>query len=134
METIIEQQRKYHEERERLEETIAQEMLLKTQTLKEQINSDHRARLLLNRYLHVTEKLKNCYEDKDGLRKEEANALSGPNEFAEFYGRLRTIKESWKEYHKKYPNEKHEVAEPMQMEFIRYCTKMFCNVHHFCQF
>ena len=35
------------------------------------------------------------------LRKEEIQALSGPNEFAEFYSRLRNLKD----YHKKYPNE-----------------------------
>ncbi|KXJ04985.1 Splicing factor 3A subunit 3, partial [Exaiptasia diaphana] len=46
------------------------------------------------------------------LRKEEVHALSGPNEFAEFYSRLRSLKE----YHRKYPN---EIAEPMQMEFLK---------------
>ena len=35
------------------------------------------------------------------LRKEEVAALSGPNEFAEFYGRLRSLKD----YHRKFPNE-----------------------------
>jgi splicing factor 3A subunit 3 len=35
------------------------------------------------------------------MRKEEISALSGPNEFAEFYSRLRIIKD----YHRKYPNE-----------------------------
>ena len=58
------------------------------------------------------EKLKKYYADDDALRKEEIASISGPNEFAEFYGRLRTIKQ----YHRKYPN---EVAEPMQMEFLR---------------
>lgn len=40
-------------------------------------------------------------QDKDGLRKEEVAALSGPNELAEFYNRLKQIKE----FHKKHPNE-----------------------------
>ena len=35
------------------------------------------------------------------LRKEEVAALSGPNEFAEFYSRLRGLKD----YHRKFPNE-----------------------------
>lgn len=35
------------------------------------------------------------------MRKDEIAALSGPNEFAEFYSRLRVIKD----YHRKYPNE-----------------------------
>ena len=113
METVIEQQRRYHEERERITDALTQEALLKKQTLKENINSDSRSRVLLDRFCDISEKLLTIYEDKDGLRKEEINAISGPNEFAEFYGRLRLIKE----YHRKYPN---EVAEPMQMEFLKY--------------
>jgi len=35
------------------------------------------------------------------LRKEEVAALSGPNEFAEFYSRFRSLKD----YHRKFPNE-----------------------------
>ena len=35
------------------------------------------------------------------LRKEEVAALSGPNEFAAFYQRLKSIKD----FHKKHPNE-----------------------------
>ena len=38
--------------------------------------------------------------------------MSGPDEFGEFYHRLRQIKD----YHKKNPN---EIEEPMQMEFLR---------------
>jgi len=112
METVIEQQRRYHEERERLEDAMTSEILQKKSGLKEQINSDHRVSLLLDRHGEVTDKLKVLYEDSDGLRKEEIGSISGPNEFAEFYGRLRTIKM----YHRKYPN---EVAEPMTMEFLR---------------
>ena len=41
--------------------------------------------------------LKNLFR----LRKEEVAALSGPNEFAEFYSRLKQIKE----FHRKHPNE-----------------------------
>lgn len=112
METVIEHQRKYHEERERLEDAMTQELLMKKSNLKEQINSDHRVRFLLERYMDVTDKVKNYYQDDDGLRQEEIASIAGPNEFAEFYGRLRTIKQ----YHRKYPN---EIAEPMQMEFLR---------------
>ncbi len=35
------------------------------------------------------------------MRKDELNAISGPNEFAEFYNRLKHIKE----FHRKHPNE-----------------------------
>lgn len=112
METVIEHQRRCHEERERIEDAMTQELLMKKSNLKEQINSDHRVRFLLERYMEITEKLKKYYADEDALRQEEIVSISGPNEFAEFYGRLRTIKQ----YHRKYPN---EIAEPMQMEFLR---------------
>lgn len=35
------------------------------------------------------------------MRKDELSAISGPNEFAEFYNRLKQIKE----FHRKHPNE-----------------------------
>jgi splicing factor 3A subunit 3 len=39
----------------------------------------------------VTKNLKEIYEDKDGQRREEVAALSGPNEFSEFYARLKQV-------------------------------------------
>jgi splicing factor 3A subunit 3 len=39
--------------------------------------------------VEVTGNLKEIYEDKDGQRREEVAALSGPNEFGEFYARDR---------------------------------------------
>ena len=46
METILEQQRRYHEEKERLMDVMAKEMLTKKSTLRDQINSDHRTRAM----------------------------------------------------------------------------------------
>lgn len=54
METVIEQQRRCHEERERLVDAMTQELLVKKTNLKEQINSDHRVHVLLDRYTEVT--------------------------------------------------------------------------------
>ncbi|XP_064473083.1 splicing factor 3A subunit 3-like [Ornithodoros turicata] len=110
METILEQQRRYHEERERLIDAQVKEMLHKKSTNRDQINSDHRLRALLDRHMECTTSLKELYEDRDGLRKEEIASLSGPNEFAEFYSRLRAIKE----FHRRHPN---EIFVPMSMEF-----------------
>ncbi|XP_076373723.1 splicing factor 3a subunit 3 noi [Tachypleus tridentatus] len=110
METILEQQRRYHEERERLMDCMVKEMLHKKTTNREQINSDHRLQFVIDRYMECTNNLKELYEDKDGLRKEEISTLSGPNEFAEFYTRLRSIKE----FYRKHPN---EVSIPMSVEF-----------------
>uniref|UniRef100_A0A170UYU1 Splicing factor 3a subunit 3 n=1 Tax=Triatoma infestans TaxID=30076 RepID=A0A170UYU1_TRIIF len=93
METILEQQRRYHEERERLMDAMVKEMLHKKSSYREQINSDHRLKLLLDQYMESTNKLKELYEDKDGIRRDEVAALSGPNEFSEFYSRLKSIKD-----------------------------------------
>ncbi|KAF4100081.1 hypothetical protein G5714_018277 [Onychostoma macrolepis] len=43
--------------------------------------------------MEVGANLRDLYEDKDGMRKDELNAISGPNEFAEFYNRLKQIKD-----------------------------------------
>lgn len=48
-----------------------------------------------------TERLVDLYEDRDGLRKQEVASLTGPNEFTEFYSRLRQIKE----FYRRHPNE-----------------------------
>lgn len=48
-----------------------------------------------------TSELRELYDDKDGAVKQEIAALSGPNEFGEFYMRLKSIKE----FHRKHPNE-----------------------------
>ncbi|KAG8172909.1 hypothetical protein JTE90_015428, partial [Oedothorax gibbosus] len=77
---------------------------------RDQINSDHRLRILLDRHMDCTYMLKELYEDKDGLRKDEIASLSGPNEFKEFYSRLREIRE----FFHKHP---HEIQVPMSVEF-----------------
>lgn len=110
METILEQQRRYHEERERLMDAMVKEMLHKKSNTREQINSDHRLKMLMDHYMECTAQLKELYEDKDSLRKEEVAALSGPNEFAEFYSRLKSIKE----FYRRHPN---EITIPMSVEF-----------------
>lgn len=110
METILEQQRRYHEERERLMDAMVKEMLHKKANTREQINSDHRLKMLVDHYMECTSQLKELYEDKDSLRKEEVAALSGPNEFAEFYSRLKSIKD----FYRRHPN---EVTIPMSVEF-----------------
>jgi len=110
METLLEQQRRYHEERERLVDALVQERLGEKKTHKDAINSEHRQRAMLERYDECTVSLKEIYDDKDGLRKEEITALSGPNEFGEFYNRLKGIKE----FHRRHPG---EVFVPMSVEF-----------------
>ncbi|XP_052807476.1 splicing factor 3A subunit 3-like [Mya arenaria] len=110
METLLEQQRRYHEERERLMDSMTKEMLQPAKPGRDHINKDHRTRNLLDRYTECTTELQELYEDKDGLRKEEVQALYGPNEFQEFYSRLKQLKD----FHRKHPN---EISVPMSMEF-----------------
>lgn len=47
------------------------------------------------------------------MRKDELAAISGPNEFAEFYNRLKQIKE----FHRKHPN---EVSKPLNASLNLY--------------
>uniref|UniRef100_U5EXL0 Putative splicing factor 3a subunit 3 n=1 Tax=Corethrella appendiculata TaxID=1370023 RepID=U5EXL0_9DIPT len=105
METILELQRRYHEERDRLIKMMVDETLNK----KDNIYAEHRLKLLLNQHQECTTRLRELYEDKDGERKTEVAALSGPNEFNEFYSRLKAIKE----FHKKH----NEVSVPLSVEF-----------------
>lgn len=77
---------------------------------RERIFSEHRLKALLELYGGATSSLRELYEDKDGERKAEVASLSGPNEFSEFYLRLKQIKE----FYKKHPN---EISVPLQVEF-----------------
>ena len=110
METLLEQQRRYHEERERLLDAMVKEMLHTRKSNRDQINSDQRLRQLVDRSMDDAAELRDLYEDADGMRKEEISALSGPNEFAEFYSRFKAIKD----FHRKHPN---EISIPMSVEF-----------------
>ena len=93
METIIEQQRRLHEEIERLE-LIGSKILAKQPRIhKEKLAMEHKLRDVLNRIQSASQQLLNLYEDKDNLRKEEIDAFSPPNEFDEFYRRLKAIEE-----------------------------------------
>ncbi|KAK9679936.1 Splicing factor SF3a60 binding domain [Popillia japonica] len=85
-------------------------MLHKKTSYRELINSDHRLKYLLDKYLTSTERLVELYEDKDGQRKAEVASLTGPNEFQEFYSRLKQIKD----FYRKHPN---EISVPMSVEF-----------------
>lgn len=110
METLLEQQRRYHEERERLLDAMVGEQTVKKNTHREHLNSSHRQRAMLDRYSETTGLLRDIYEDKDGQRKEEVAALSGPNDFAEFYSRLKQIKD----FHRRHPG---EISVPISVEF-----------------
>uniref|UniRef100_T1GK99 Matrin-type domain-containing protein n=1 Tax=Megaselia scalaris TaxID=36166 RepID=T1GK99_MEGSC len=86
---------------------------------KEKIFSEHKLKYLLELHNNSTNKLKELYEDKDGERKAEVQALSGPNEFTEFYNRLKQIKD----FYKKHPD---EISIPLSIEFEE-TTRAYLN-------
>jgi len=91
-------------------DALVQERMMTRTNQKESINSEHRQKIMLERYEQCTNYLREIYEDKDGERKKEVQALSGPNEFAEFYSRLKGIKD----FHRRHPG---EISIPMSIEF-----------------
>ncbi|CAG8556524.1 7632_t:CDS:10 [Ambispora leptoticha] len=111
MESILEQQRKAHEEIERLEQAIVDQFMKDPKSHKERLTREHRVSDFLDRISSRSKFLYELYEDSDGARKNEIDALSGTSEFSEFYGRLKAIKD----YHRRYPN---ETVEPLELEFI----------------
>ncbi|RUS25551.1 hypothetical protein BC938DRAFT_471988, partial [Jimgerdemannia flammicorona] len=116
MESILEQQRSAHEEIERLEQAIVDQHLKNPKTHKERLTHEHRVCEFLDRISSRSHFLHNLYEDTDGARKTEIDALSGANEFSEFYARLKSVKD----YHRRYPNES---VEPLELEFLNQAQK-----------
>lgn len=112
MESLLEKQRLLHEERERVHETMVQELLCKRSTHRDQINSDHRLRYLLDRFKSATGELICLYEDKNGARKNEIDTItrSSGSEMTEFYNRYKQIKDNFK-------NNPNETAIPLSAEF-----------------
>lgn len=74
------------------------------------MNSDQRSRELIERFTNNTSQLAEIYKDLNGERAQEIQSLGGPNEFAEFYSRLKVMKEM----HRRNPNEE---ATSLTLEF-----------------
>ncbi|KND01586.1 SF3a splicing factor complex subunit PRP9 [Spizellomyces punctatus DAOM BR117] len=110
MNSILELQRKAHEEIERVEEATVQELLTKPKAHKEKLVQEHRVKTFVERVQQRSQYLLDLYQDVDGSRKAEIDAITGASDFGEFYARLRDIKD----YHRRYP---HAAVEPMELEF-----------------
>eukprot|EP00040_Diaphanoeca_grandis_P021742 m.116092 g.116092 ORF g.116092 m.116092 type:complete len:513 (-) comp28477_c0_seq2:125-1663(-) len=92
--SILEEQRVLHEEIERYRAAAINDLTGSThRPYREKIHTEHRVRKLCKGISERSTKLVELYEDSDGLRDSELKAISGPDEFAEFYRRLRTIKD-----------------------------------------
>ena len=114
METVVERQRRTHEELERIEQALTEETEYHSgcPILRDQINSEHRSKMLSERFCNLSQTLYALYEDKDGMKREEVSRFSGHEEFPEFYRRLKQIKD----FHKTFPD---NIEEPMSLEFTR---------------
>lgn len=84
--------------------------LIKTFQQRERVNSEQRSRELLDRFVETTNQLVDIYKDSTGERAREIQSLGGPNEFAEFYSRLKVMKEA----HRRNPNEE---ASSLNLDF-----------------
>jgi len=115
MESLLEVQRTCHEEKERCIDLMVKESFAEKRSQREKINSEQRIKALLDRYQNASRKLTITYTDEDGDRDKEIQAIGGPNEFAEFYSRLKTLKD----IHRKNPN---ETARPLTIEFQEMIT------------
>ncbi|KAF9574160.1 Splicing factor 3A subunit 3 [Mortierella alpina] len=111
MDSVLETQRRLHEETDRLEQAIVDQFMLNPKTHKERLLQEHTVDGYLDRISARSKDLQGLYSDEDGSRKKEMDAISGANEFGEFYNRLKKIKD----HHRKYPN---EAVEPMELEFM----------------
>ncbi|KAI9358577.1 hypothetical protein DFJ73DRAFT_144259 [Zopfochytrium polystomum] len=112
MDSILEAQRRAHEEVERLEDLIVKDLMQPMKTHREKLRQAHRVNRHLERIQERSGYLLETYEDKEGQRKAEINAISGATEFSEFYQRLKDVKD----YHRRFPNES---VEPMELQFMK---------------
>ncbi|TPX56726.1 hypothetical protein PhCBS80983_g04335 [Powellomyces hirtus] len=110
MDSILELQRRAHEELERVEQAIVEERVTKPKGHKEKLIQDHRVNQFLERIQTRSQYLLDLYKDEDGSRKADIRAITGASDFTEFYARLKDIKD----YHRRSPN---VPVEPMEMEF-----------------
>jgi len=112
--TLLEQTRATHEEIERLQRGLIEEMKRAPKTQKDNVIQSHKVNKTLDRIADASKRLEHVYEDKDGSRKEEIAAIggTGPSLYSLFYERLREIKD----YHRRYPNVQAEILEDVHVD------------------
>ncbi|CAN8257056.1 unnamed protein product [Cochlearia groenlandica] len=103
--TLLEQTRANHEEIERLERLVVQDLQAEPPSSKDRLVQGHRVRHMIESIMLNTHKLIETYEDKDGAREDEIAALggqtaTGTNVYSAFYDRLKEIRE----YHRRHPS------------------------------
>ncbi|KAJ3241615.1 hypothetical protein HDU78_001744 [Chytriomyces hyalinus] len=108
MQSILETQRRAHEEVERLGDLVADEMATRHKKHLGKLVQQHRIHRHLERIQSRSAFLIDSYNDLDGSRKSEIASISNTgDDFAEFYDRLKSIKDHFR----RNPDEKVEVLE-----------------------
>lgn len=92
MDSILEEKRKLHEERDRIELAIVNEILSKKTGHRDKLESEHRQKALLDRYMKCSKLLLSYYEKQTDEQRPELTDNSS-NAFNEFYLALKDIKE-----------------------------------------
>lgn len=104
---LLEDQRYVQEDLERLEQGIADRMSYEPTFIRERLNRDHEVAQLLEQIQKQSTELISMYQDVNGLRSKEIQAIGSGDPFEEFYKQVEGIKE----HHAKYPGEQAENPE-----------------------
>ncbi|ODM21225.1 hypothetical protein SI65_04278 [Aspergillus cristatus] len=98
---VLEEQRFIHEDLERLEQAIADRVAENPRNIRDRLARDHEVAHFLARIEDQSKRLLEIYNDVEGAREREIQAISTGDQFEEFYKQLNDIKD----FHKRYPNE-----------------------------
>uniref|UniRef100_A0AC35U488 Matrin-type domain-containing protein n=1 Tax=Rhabditophanes sp. KR3021 TaxID=114890 RepID=A0AC35U488_9BILA len=96
MESLLELQRHRLEERERLEKAYCDEALADLKSHKAILNSEHKRRQYIERYIGLTKNIHDLIDDTEGKLEHEKAAMGGQNPFTEFYRQLKELKDYYK--------------------------------------
>lgn len=108
--SIIERNRQLHEEIDRTSIEAVKELCTAGRSHREKIHGEHRVMHMAERISQCSRELTEFYNDLDGSREAEIKAVSGPNEFSEFYTRLQIIRDKHRAQHR-------SIVEPMRLDF-----------------
>ncbi|TLD31104.1 hypothetical protein PspLS_02470 [Pyricularia sp. CBS 133598] len=104
---LLEDQRYVQEDLERLEQGITDRMSHEPTFIRDRLNRDHEVAQLLEQIQKQSSELISMYEDVNGIRSKEIQAIGSGDPFDEFYKQVEEIKE----HHAKYPTEQAENPE-----------------------
>uniref|UniRef100_A0A0N4ZU64 Matrin-type domain-containing protein n=1 Tax=Parastrongyloides trichosuri TaxID=131310 RepID=A0A0N4ZU64_PARTI len=96
MESLLEQQRHYLEERERLEKAFCDEGLANHKTHKAKLNSEHKRRKYIERFMDLSKKIYDILDDNGGKFENEKDIMKSQNPFVEFYKDFKDLKDYYK--------------------------------------